>query len=211
MNYSNILKGFIKQKRVLSALHYRELKTRISNVKFGFFGLLLQPLGTLLLFLLIFGFVRQRGVGNMDSNFAPIFLLCGIIHFSLFSEIVIRSLNSLQANEALFFYRQVKPIDTLIARSYLETVIYGFVFILIISCIFIIFESFILDNLPLIFISYMLLALTSFSLGIFFMVAGHRFPILKTIITFVQRPLFLVSGIFFSISNLPPRIIPFLS
>ena len=33
-----IIKGFINQKNVVSALIYRELKTRISLVRFGFFG-----------------------------------------------------------------------------------------------------------------------------------------------------------------------------
>ena len=142
MSYLIILEGFRKQKKVIIALYYRELKTRISDAKFGFFGLILQPLGTLILFLLIFGFIRQRGVGNVDQNFAAIFLLCGIIHFTVFTEIVMRSLNALQANEALLFYRQVKPIDTLISRSYIETVIFGIVFIIIITGIFIIFEIF---------------------------------------------------------------------
>ena len=211
MSLSKFIEGFIKQKRVLAALKYRELKTRISRTNYGFFGLLLQPIGVLLIFLLIFGFVRRRGVGLTDPSFLPIFLLCGIIHFSLFSEIVIRSLNSMQANKELFFYRQVKPIDTVFTRAYLETIIYGLVFIILLITNFIIFEFFLLDNLPLIFVSYILLALTSFGLGTIFMVGGHRYPFLKTIISFIQRPLFLLSGIFFSINDLPPKIIPWLS
>ncbi len=211
MSLSKIIKGFIRQKRVLDALRYRELKTRISKTKFGFFGLLLQPIGVLLLFLFIFGFIRRRGVGNLDPSFVPIYLLCGIIHFTLFSEIVIRSLNSMQANSPLFIYRQVKPIDTLLSRAYLEIIIYVFVFIIMITGVFLIFETFLLDNLPLVFVSYILLALTSFGLGTIFMVAGHRYEILKIIIPFIQRPLFLTSGIFFSIKDLPPKIIPWLS
>tara|TARA_B100001248_G_C27315442_1_gene424111 strand:- start:767 stop:1066 length:300 start_codon:yes stop_codon:yes gene_type:complete len=43
------------------------------------------------------------------------------------------------------------------------------------------------------------------------MVAGYRYPLLKTIIIFIQRPLFLTSGVFFSINNIPQSIRPWLS
>ena len=136
-----IIKGFLKQKNVVSALVYRELKTRISLVKFGLFGVLLQPLGTFIIFLLIFGFIRRRGVGGLDISFVPIFLISGIILYTLFVEIIIRSLNSIEANKALFFYRQVKPIDTILARVYVESGLFSFVFIILTSAVFLIFET----------------------------------------------------------------------
>ncbi len=207
----SIIKGFIKQKNVVSALVYRELKTRISLVRFGFFGVLLQPLGTLTIFLLIFGFIRQRGVGGLDVSFVPIFLICGIILYTLFFEIIIRSINAIEANKALFFYRQVKPIDTILARVYVETGLFAFLFIIVTCAIFLIFEIFTLDDLPLIFANYIILALTSFGLGTFFMVAGHRYPLIKLFVTLIQRPLFLTSGIFFSLENIPQRFQPFIS
>ena len=206
-----IIKGFLKQKNVVSALIYRELKTRISLVKFGLFGVLLQPIGTFIIFLLIFGFIRRRGVGGLDVSFVPIFLISGIILYTLFFEIIIRSLNSIEANKALFFYRQVKPIDTILARVYVESGLFSFVFIILTSAIFLIFETFKLDDLPLIFANYVILALTGFGLGTFFMVAGHRYPFIKLVVTFLQRPLFLTSGIFFSLESIPQRFQPFLS
>ncbi len=206
-----IIKGYINQKNVVSALVYRELKTRISRVKFGLFGVLLQPLGTFIIFLLIFGFIRQRGFGGLDGSFVPIFLISGIVPFTLFVEIVIRSLNAIDANQALFFYRQVKPIDTVLARVYVEAGLFSFVFIILTSMIFLIFETFTLDNLPLLFANYLILTLTSFGLGTFFMVAGHRYPLVKVFVTFLQRPLFLTSGIFFSLESIPQRLQPFLS
>ncbi len=206
-----IIKGFINQKNVVSALVYRELKTRISLVRFGFFGVLLQPLGTFIIFLLIFGFIRQRGVGGLDISFVPIFLISGIILYSLLTEIINRCLNAIEANKALFFYRQVKPIDTVLARVYVESGLFAIVFIIMVSAIFLIFESFNVDNLPLIFANYLILTLTGLGLGTFFMIAGHRYPLMKLVVNFAQRPLFLTSGVFFSIENIPQRFQPFLS
>lgn len=208
---NKIIRGFKNQNKVINALIYRELRTRVSQVKFGFFGVLLQPIGAFILFLLIFGFIRQRGGGGVEPEFVPIFLMSGIIHYTLFTEIVIRSVNAMQANEALLFYRQIKPVDTVISRVYVECMLYGLVFIILLVGIFLLFEIFTLDNLPLIVGSYLTLTLTALGLGIFFMVAGYRYPLLKTIIIFIQRPLFLTSGIFFSINNIPQSIRPWLS
>mgnify|MGYP001161490466 FL=1 len=208
---NKIFKGFKNQYKVINALVYRELRTRISQVKFGFFGVLLQPLGSFILFLLIFGFIRQRGGGGIDPDFVPIFLITGIIHYTLFTEIVIRSVNSMQANEALLFYRQVKPVDTIISRVYVECLLFALVLIFLVVGIFLLFEIFTLDNLPLVVGSYLTLTFSSLGIGIFFMVAGYRYPLLKTIIIFIQRPLFLTSGVFFSINNIPQSIRPWLS
>ena len=43
--------GLKIQLSVIDALIYRELKTRVSNVKFGVFGVFIEPVGVLLIFL----------------------------------------------------------------------------------------------------------------------------------------------------------------
>ncbi len=199
--------GFQIQKSVVSALIYRELKTRVSNVKFGVFGVFIEPLGVMAIFVLIIGFLRQKDIG-MDIT---LFLLCGIIIFTLFSDIAIRSLNAIKANSALFVYRLVKPIDTVIARSLVETGLYAIVFIVIAGLIFLFKEKFIISNFPLLVISYLSLALTATGFGLFFMVSGFRYPWLFQIVPLLLRPLWFVSGVFFSIKQLPQWLRPWLS
>ena len=61
---NEIIEGFIIQRNVISALVYRELKTRVSQVKFGILGVFFGPLGVMLIFLIIFSiFKGDRGVG----------------------------------------------------------------------------------------------------------------------------------------------------
>lgn len=57
-----------------------------------------------------------------DISF-PIFLVNGIIPYFIFSDIAIRSLKSIEANKGLFNYRPVKPVDTVVARTLLETMV----------------------------------------------------------------------------------------
>ena len=55
-NFNNIKTNLKIQRNVIKALIYRELKTRINNVRFGIIGLLIEPVGVVLVFVLIFPF-----------------------------------------------------------------------------------------------------------------------------------------------------------
>ena len=71
------LSGWTIQRNVISALIYRELKTRVSQVKFGVLGVFLEPLGVIAIFLLIFVLIR----GGRDANGLDLilFLSCGVV------------------------------------------------------------------------------------------------------------------------------------
>ena len=203
-------RGFRIQRNVISALIYRELKTRISEVQFGVVGVFIEPLGVMSVFLIIFTIIRElRGIrGILDVE---LFLVSGIVLFTLFNEIAIRSLNALQANEALFFYRPVKPIDTVIARSVVETGLYSLVLIVITGGIFLYKEKWVLDNFALTAITFLSLSLCAMGTGISFMVAGHRYPFLNQLIPIVLRPFWFVSGVFYSLSSIPQWLRPLVS
>ena len=209
-NKLNIIKTNLNiQKNVIKALIYRELKTRISNIRFGILGLFIEPIGVVTVFVLFFAVIRGRAARPDMDTF--LFLTVGIVFFTLFFNIAIRSVNSMEANKALFFYRSVKPIDTVIARSIVETGLYSIVLIVMILGIFFIKEIWTLDNFFILTTSFLTLSFFSFNIGLFLMIAGHRYPIIKQIMPLFMRPLFFVSGVFFSINSLPPAIRPWLS
>ena len=84
-----VKKGFKIQANVVRSLTYRELITRASLVKFGYIGLFLEPLGVMIIFLIIFSVIRRRNVGgNLD---VLLFLISGIVLYTLFNAIAIRS------------------------------------------------------------------------------------------------------------------------
>ena len=197
------------QLRVVDALVYRELKTRVSQVKFGFLGVLIQPLLVLSVFLLLFSFLRVRG-GDLPLDIG-LFLGSGIVLFTLFTEIALRSLNAMDANEALFFYRPVKPVDTVIARAIVESGLYALIMIIIVCGIWAIREEVIISSLAQVVASFILLALTSLGIGLALTVAGHRYPVIKQIVPIFIRPLWFTSGVFFSFRGIPQQFRPFLS
>tara|TARA_B100001989_G_C24539853_1_gene466888 strand:- start:1220 stop:2536 length:1317 start_codon:yes stop_codon:yes gene_type:complete len=201
------LNGFQIQRNVISALVYRELKTRVSEVKFGVFGVFIEPLGVLGVFLVIFSLLRGRRA-DLDIE---LFLISGIVLYTLFSEIALRSMNAIRANEALFFYRPVKPIDTVIARTIVESHLYGIVFFVIVGFIFLYKEEWILQDFFLLLSSYLALVIFAFGLGINLMIAGHKFPVLHQFLPIIIRPVWFISGVFFGVSRIPYSIRPWIS
>ena len=203
------LDGWTIQRNVISALVYRELKTRVSQVKFGVLGVFLEPLGVIAVFLLLFGVLRGGRSGNgLD---VILFLASGVVLYTMFVDIALRSLKAMDANEALFFYRPVKPVDTVIARSLVEAGLYGIVYLVIVSATFLFRERWVLQDFPLMVISFVALAFTAFGVGLFLMVAGHRYPLFHQLAPLITRPLWFVSGIYFSLYGLPHWLLPWLS
>ena len=140
-----------------------------------------------------------------------LFLISGIVLYTLFSNIAIRSSNGVSANEALFFYRPVKPVDTVIARTLVESGLYSIIFVSLISFTFVLREEIILQDLPLLVITLLGLIIFSFGLGIFLMVATFVYPVIIQIIPFILRPLWFISGVVVSINSLPQYIRPYVS
>jgi len=203
----NAISGWQVQRNVISALVYRELKTRVSEVRFGVLGVFIEPLGVMAVFLAIFSAIR----GNRGTLDVALFLMCGIVLFTLFNDIAIRSLNAMKANEALFFYRPVKPIDTVIARGLVESGLYAIVLLVISMAIFLMREQWMLADPPLLAICFICLAATALGLGLILMVAGHRYPSLHQFVPLAMRPLWFISGVFFSTSALPAWLLPWIS
>jgi capsular polysaccharide transport system permease protein len=205
----NVKRGLRIQINVLRALIYREFIGRASLVKFGYLGILIEPLGVMAIFLTIFTVIRTRGAS--EELGVLLFLITGIVIYTLFNAIAIRSMNSMDANESLFFYRQVQPIDTVYSRTIVEVVIYSVVFIILVIIAYLIRESFIMSDFALLIVSFILISIFSMGIGIFLMIATFRYEWVKSVVQFLLRPLWFISGVFFSLNDIPQNIRPYLS
>ena len=94
----------------------RELKARYKNSVLGFVWSLLNPLGMMLVFTVVFGVLLP----NTQIEKYPIFLLCGLLPWNYFSASVMGSVNSIVENANLvkkvFFPREVLPIASVLAQ-----------------------------------------------------------------------------------------------
>jgi capsular polysaccharide transport system permease protein len=184
----------------VDALVYRELRTRVSLVRGGLLGALVQPIGLVLLWLIFFTSINWHRGGNLN---VILYLTSGLLLFAVFAQISNRSLNAMEANEALLFYSPVKPVDTVIARSICETGLYACCMAIILCGTWLSLDQIVMEDFGLFAYTYLLMVVFGFSAGLIFMVCGHLYPTLAPILLWIPRTLWLVSAIQFRYWLLP--------
>lgn len=188
------------QRAVLFALVQRELKASFGGRWLGAFWILLEPIGHLTYLMLLFGVVRERVVPGVPF---VMFLLTGLIPFFIFRSVSLRVMGSVDGSRGLFGYRQVKPIDPIIARAAVDTLMYSAVYVFFLG----IFGWYGLPWFPdeplgVFAVSVVLVAM-AFGLGLLFVVLTDDVPQVRIFIRIAYLPLYLVSGVIFPVKALP--------
>lgn len=192
--------GLEVQQAVIKALFMREIKTRFGKYRLGYLWALLEPSAHLMVMIGIFGYVMHRTMPDISY---PIFLVNGIIPYFMFSDITNRSISAIEANQGLFNYRPVKPIDTVIARSCLEFFIYLFVYIILMVVLWLLGEDLSFPNVSVLILTWLLLLIFSASIGVFFMVVGSLFPETEKFLPIIIKPFYFISCIMFPLHAVP--------
>ncbi|CCJ78072.1 Capsular polysaccharide ABC transporter,permease protein KpsM [Cronobacter muytjensii 530] len=192
--------GLAVQRATVLALFLREIKTRFGKFRLGYGWALLEPLLHLAILLFVLGFVMERTLPDISF---PVFLLSGIIPYFIFSHITGRSVNAVDANQGLFNYRPVKPVDTIIARTLLEAGIYIAVYLLLLAMLAMMGEVFTCSHLLTLFSVWGCLIIFSFAIGLIFMVISSAFPEAEKFLPLLTRPLYFISCVMYSLNTIP--------
>lgn len=199
--------GFEVQQAAVKALFLREIRTRFGKYRLGYFWAILEPAAHLAIMMTIFGFILHRSMPDISF---PVFLLNGIIPYFIFSNISKRSISAVEANQGLFNYRPIKPIDTIIARSLLELIIYSTVYIILMNAVMLSGEYFSIANLIQLIFTWILLYIFSFGIGLIFMVIGKILPESQKFLPIILRPLYFISCIMFPLHSIPKEYWPYI-
>lgn len=192
--------GLEVQQAVIKALFMREIKTRFGKYRLGYLWAVLEPAAHLMVLVVIFGYIMHKTMPDISY---PVFLVNGIIPFFIFSNITNRSITAIEANQGLFNYRPVRPIDTLISRAVLETIIYAFVFVLLMVVLFIMGEDLTFENIIYLFIIWSFLFIFSCGIGLTFMVIGKTFSEAEKFLPIIIKPLYFISCVMFPLHSIP--------
>lgn len=182
------------------ALLMRELQTRFGGYRLGYLWAPLEVLFQVLIFLVIFGAIRERLVPGMDFS---LFLVAGMVPFRMFQKIAVRSLGAADANKGLLMYRSIRHIDVIIARSFLELIIYFFTSILLLAglAFFGIYASF--EHLDVVLFCWLTMFVFSFGIALLMMIIGFYGGEISKVITVIFTILYLASGIIYPIHIVP--------
>lgn len=195
------------QRSVLFALVLREYRTRTGRHWTGVIWTLFEPLAHVFVILALFGYLRHMSSPNMEF---PVFLVSGMMPFFLFRNLANRLTESVDTNRGLFSYRQVKPFDAVVARGIVECVLW--LLVLVVTLLLLQWLGYkALPQRPLAFFGVAALAaLLGGGLGLLLAVVTHGMPKVRSVVRMLFLPLYLTSGVIFSIDRLPARWVEWL-
>lgn len=190
---------FTITRSVIFALILREMRGRFGRVRLGAFWVVFEPLAHMVVLTTV---LMLRGRGSTSYDFL-VWLLVGLSPFLLCKNITLKLLGSVDANKALFSYKQIQPADAFIARTIVEFCIAAPVFLLIYSALTWFGHSTSIWN-PLGWLGTLALGIIfSFSLGVIFAIISEALPESSFFLRLVFFPLYMLSGVIFPIDRFP--------
>lgn len=195
------------QKSVIFALVLREARARFGTRRFGAAWALIEPIAHILLVSLLFGMLRGRSVTGLEY---PVFVLVGLVPFLLYRNTALRLMDSTRENRSLFAYKQIKPLDTFVARVLVEACVSVAVYaVLIFGFAWFGFDMSVAHPIEWVLIVCLGL-LFSFGLGMSLALITHAMPASKSVVRMAFLPLYFISGVLIPAAYLPPAFLPYL-
>ena len=185
---------------VWKALFLREALTRLFSGRAQWFWLLLEPAFHVIYMTFIFGVVRVRHIGGIDT---AVWLMTGMLVFETFKRTWNQLTNAVNANRSLFAYRQVKPIDTVLVRAGLEGVLMFFVTAILLFGLFLLGKNILPMNPLRVISAFFALWILGMGLGLMTSVASELVPEITKIINLMSMPLMWVSGVMIPLTSIP--------
>ena len=200
---SGLVQGALNQLRVVHAVALRETRTRFGAHQLGYLWALLEPIFWIATFGGMFWALGRLTPHGLDL--IP-FLATGIIPYELVMKTSDRVSNSIEANRALLFYPQVQTLDLALARGGLEVATSIAVFAAIVGGYGLYVRELRIDDVLRVLFGMGLAGLLGLALGLVLCASSVLSKSVERIRGPLFRPLFWVSGLFFTADALPLHI-----
>jgi capsular polysaccharide transport system permease protein len=186
--------------RVIVALMLREMATTYGRSPLGYLWAVLEPVAGIAVLTAIFTvFVRSPPLG---TDFA-IFYATGMVPFLLYSDISVKMLQALMFSRQLLVYPSVTFVDALLARFFLNILTQILVAYIVFAGILLLFDTRTVLNLPAIGLSLAMAAALGFGVGTVNCFLAGIMPSYPRIWAIANRPMFLISCVFFLLDTIP--------
>lgn len=186
---------------VTKALLRREFTTRFGKYKLGAVWLLVDPLLSVIVIGMLLGPWLGRSSGDIPYAF---FVLCGYMLLNLCTGPISVSVNAISANQGLLIFKKVQAIDPFVARflfQFFTSTLALIVFCTIASWFGVVLS---LERIPEAATCITLTWIIGSGLGLHLGIVAMKFKELEKIIGYLQRPLFILSAVLYSINLINP-------
>lgn len=182
------------------ALFLREAITRLAAGRTAWLWILFEPVFHVAYHMVLFGAIYHKIVSGVDG---AMFVMSGLVAFILIRNAAIKGMDAVKSNTALFAYRQVLPVDTVIVRALMEAFIYS------VATLFLLLGAALLGYRVLpaeplgVLLAFVACWALGFGLALLFSVASELVGEINNVVKMAFRVLYIISGI-----SLPALAVP---
>jgi capsular polysaccharide transport system permease protein len=189
--------------RVVRALLRREMTTRYGRSAGGYFWAVAEPVGMVCMLALVFSAVTH--VPPLGGSFIAFFGV-GYIGFTFYRATAETMSSSLTSNWPLLRFPNVNPYDAIIARLILQALTnIAVALVVIVGAFALTQEPVRLDHLQIV-AAFGAATLLGSGVGMCNAVLFMISPLWQRVFPILNRPLFLISGVFFLVEDMPTDV-----
>ncbi|WP_324280248.1 ABC transporter permease (plasmid) [Sinorhizobium kummerowiae] len=186
--------------RVVGVLLVREMATRFGSKPGGYVWALLDPAAHILLMTVIFHAIARAPA--LGTSFA-LFFATGYISFQFYQATTSDLNAAVKSNKTLLSYPNVAPIDTIVARFVLQMGTTSLVAFIVLGTTIAAMRVDTELHWPSILEAVGLACVFGLGVAMVNCVLFLKYPLYKQVFGIVNRPLFLISGVFFLPDSVP--------
>lgn len=201
------LAQYAASRELMANLTLRELRAKYKRSILGWAWSLLNPLATMLVFTLVFGYILKvpppRGDPSGVKNFA-LFLLCGLLAWNYLTAGVGGSIGNLLANANLV-KKTYFPRDLLVGSLVASCLVSFLIEMSLLCAALLIFGNMVLPYLPVALLLILLLTLFVTGLGLAFSVLNVYFRDVQHLVNILFQVWFYLNPIVYPITLVPEK------
>ena len=192
----------IMQARVLGALVLRETRATFGTSQLGYLWAILTPAAGVTVLASVFA---AAGRHPPFGGSMALFFGTGLLTLEFFTKLSTSLMTTFNANKALLTYPLIKETDALCARLILISATYVLIMLIFYSGLILMGLAEPPHHPERLICAIGAVAMLGFGFGVINAVILSQWDSWQYVYSIITRPLFIVSGIFFIPSRLPPR------
>lgn len=186
--------------RAVGAMMLREMRAGYGRTPGGWLWAVAEPVAAIALLATVFSLAFAAP--PLGHSFV-LFYATGFLPFMMFTDLSLKIATAVRYSRPLLAYPAVTPADALLARAALNALAHCLVILIVLGGIELLFDTGANYDLPATFAALLACAALAMGVGTLNCTLFLRFPVWERLWGIATRPLFVISGIFFLIEDVP--------
>lgn len=184
------------------ALFLRFAVSSLSSTRAAAFWLIAEPVAHIAVFMLIFTYLRVRHIGGINT---ALWIMAGLLAFFMFRRAAAGAMEVIGQNRRLYALPQIKPVDTVLVRVLLEGFLMAIIAAILVTAVALVGMDVVPADPLAVVVAMFGLWLFGTGYGLIGSVANELAPPVGSVMSFMLRVFYLLSGTIFPIAMLVPH------